>query len=208
MNNIEFIGKKFGRLTILSLTRHGYYVYAVCKCDCGTIKEINLSNILSNKQKSCGCLVKYNLEHGLIHLQHGLSKHPLHNTWDKIKARCYNIKDEAYQNYGGRGICMCEKWKNSFESFYKWAINNGYKKELSIDRIDNNGNYCPENCRWATKKEQANNRRSNHLITYNGRTQNILAWSEEKNIPYATLRARISRYKWSVEKALETPVLS
>lgn len=98
--------------------------------------------------------------------------------------------------------------KNSFESFYEWAINNGCKKELSIDRIDNNGNYYPENCRWATKKEQANNRRSNHLITYNGRTQNILAWSEEKNIPYATLQARISRYKWSVEKALETPILS
>ena len=100
-----------------------------------------------------------------------------------------------------------EHAKNSFKNFYDWAINNGYNKNLSIDRINNNSNYCPDNCRWTTAKEQANNRRSNHLITYKNRTQNILAWSKEKNVPYNTLLARINRYSWTIEKALETPVL-
>lgn len=206
MKSIGTIGKKFNKLTILSLTKHGYHVYAICKCDCGNIKEINLSNILSGKQKSCGCLVKYRLKHGLTHLQHGLSKHPLHNTWNKIKARCYNKKDLAYKNYGARGITMCQEWQHNFAAFYDWAIKNGYQPNLSIDRIDNNGNYCPENCRWTTAKQQANNRRTNILITYNNKTQNLLEWSAEKNIPYSTLRARIKEYGWQTERAFETPV--
>ena len=208
MKNTNVIGKRFYYLTILSLTKHKRYDYAVCKCDCGNIKEICLSNILSKKQKSCGCLAKYNLKHGLTHLQHGLSKHPLHNIWTKIKSRCYNQKDLSYKNYGGRGITMCEEWRTSFKCFYDWAKKNGYKYMLSIDRIDNNKGYYPENCRWATAKEQANNRRSNFLITYNNKTQNLLKWSEEKNIPYTTLRARIKVYRWDIKKALETPVMS
>ena len=206
MKSIEAIGKKINKLTVISLRKHGRRVYAICKCDCGNTKEICLSNILSGKQKSCGCLVKHNLENGLCHLQHGLSKHPLHNVWDKIKGRCYNKKDHAYKNYGARGIIMCNEWKNSFKCFYDWAVKNGYKKGLSIDRIDNDGNYCPENCRWATAKEQANNRRSNILVTYNHKTQSLLKWSEEKNIPYRTLRARIKVYNWDTKKALETPM--
>ena len=202
----NYIGKTYNCLTIQNVYRKGKYVYALCKCSCGNQKEILLDNIVREKQKSCGCLAKYLLKQGL-RLKHGLSKHPLHNTWDKIKARCYNSKDGAYIYYGGRGIKMCDEWKNSFKNFYDWAINNGYNKNLSIDRINNNSNYCPDNCRWTTAKEQANNRRSNHLITYKNRTQNILAWSKEKNVPYNTLLARINRYSWTIEKALETPVL-
>ena len=206
MKNAEIIGKKINKLTILSLTKHGYYVYATCKCACGNTKEICLSNILSGKQKSCGCLVKYRLKNGLTHLQHGLSKHPLHNTWDKMKARCYNKQDKAYKNYGARGIKMCQEWRNSFINFYNWAIKNGYKPNLSLDRINNNGNYCPTNCRWSTAKQQANNRRTNILITYNNKTQNLLEWSIEKNIPYQTLRARIKTYGWKIQEALEIPI--
>ena len=121
-----------------------------------------------------------------------------------MKTRCTNPNHEAYHNYGGRGISICDEWMNDFQAFYDWAMANGYSDDLSIDRIDNDGNYCPENCRWATDKEQCNNQRSNHLITYNGKTQTIKQWAADLGIKRVTLQARLTRYHWDVEKALTT----
>lgn len=129
----------------------------------------------------------------------------LYSIRQNMKSRCYNRNHIEYANYGGRGITICEEWKNSFEAFRDWALSHGYADNLSIDRIDNDGNYTPENCRWATKKEQANNRKSNRLITYNGKTQNLKQWADESGIDYKILHDRITRYKWSAEKALTTP---
>lgn len=206
---INCIGYKYGHLTILDLRytkKPHYYTIAKCQCDCGKIIEAHLQNIKSGKQISCGCYAKRQRDNGLVHFIHGQSKHPLHNVWDKMKSRCNNKKNNEYCNYGGRGIKVCDEWNNDFYVFYRWATENGYQKGLTIDRIDNNKGYCPTNCRWATAKEQANNRRSNVLIMYKGKTQNLLKWSEEKNIPYEVLRARIKNYGWTIERALETPV--
>jgi hypothetical protein len=123
-----------------------------------------------------------------------------------MKERCYNSKSQNYSRYGGRNITVCSNWLNSFESFAKWAFNNGYKDSLTIDRIDFNGNYTPENCKWSTIKEQANNRRSNVLITFNGETMNLLQWSERINLPYGTLYSRLYQRSWPIEKALTTPI--
>ena len=125
----------------------------------------------------------------------------LYNIWRGMRKRCYCPTYYAYPQYGGRGIGICEEWR-SFESFYKWALENGYSPSLSIDRIDNNGNYEPCNCRWATWKEQGNNRRTTVLVTYNGKTQSVTMWAEEIGIPRETLRGRLNRGKMSIEEAL------
>ena len=109
-----------------------------------------------------------------------------------------------YKHYGARGIVVCDEWKNNFEPFYDWAMTNGYEENLTIDRIDTNGNYEPSNCRWATMKEQSNNRRNNRTLTYNGQCKNVTQWAEEKGINPRTLSTRLGR-GWSIERALETP---
>ena len=125
----------------------------------------------------------------------------LNVIYSHMKARCYNKNRWNYQYYGARGIKICDEWKNNYQAFKK-----GYQDNLSIDRIDVNGNYCPENCRWTTDKEQKNNTRRNHYITYKGKTQSMSKWAEELNISYTVLRARINRSKWSIEKAFTKPV--
>ena len=121
-----------------------------------------------------------------------------------MKTRCGNPKHHEYHNYGGKGISVCDEWKGSFQAFREWAIESGYADGLTIDRSDNEKNYCPENCRWATYKQQANNKTQNHLVTYNGKTQSIAQWAEELGINRVTLQARINRYGWDIEKAMTT----
>ena len=123
-----------------------------------------------------------------------------------MKARCVDPNSHKYHAYGGRGIKVCDEWLNSFESFYEWAMANGYQKDLSIDRIDNDGNYYPENCRWVTQKEQANNTRKNRLLTYNEETHTVAEWATIVGITKAALYHRLSR-GWSVKEALTTPML-
>ena len=123
-----------------------------------------------------------------------------------MKERCYNANSDRYKDYGGKGTTVFDEWKNNFQSFYDWAMANGYKDSLTIDRIDTNGNYEPANSRWITNKEQQNNRTDNHYVTFNGETKTLKEWSEFLGVNYSTLNHRINQYGWSVEKALTEKV--
>lgn len=133
---------------------------------------------------------------------HRESHTPLHNTWLGMKVRCFDANHSKWNYYGGRGITVCDEWRSSYETFRDWALANGYRKGLTLDRIDVNGNYCPENCRWATRKEQARNRRSN--VFYKGKC--IAEWCEILGIDPRTVNRRVRAGGWPLEKALFTPV--
>ena len=186
-------GERVGHLTALEPTDKRSNIGKVIwklKCDCGNIIYRAFS---PNMRKSCGCDL------------HGKSKSRIYKIWCSMKARCENPNDKAYKNYGGRGIKVCPQWsgKNGFINFYN---DMGDKPpRLSIDRIDNNGNYSPENCRWATKKEQQNNTRTNRMITINGVTKTIHQWCEERGMKYETVRRRIDTYHWPIQDAIFTP---
>lgn len=132
-------------------------------------------------------------------------EHKLRPVWRGMKARCYNPKALKYRYYGARGIMVCEEWKSSYRAFYEWAMNNGYADGLTLDRIDVNGNYEPDNCRWVTIAEQNRNKRNNRRLTYGGETKTVSEWSEITGIPHAVIYCRIVTHKWSVESALTTP---
>lgn len=172
----KYIGKKYGRLTLIEFD-HSEYLdirhrnhFFKCRCDCGTEKIINLKTIIGNKPStiSCGC---YNKEINAARIKylnysHGLSNHRLHHIWDGMKSRCYKASNPAYSYYGARGIRVCDEWLHDFKTFYDWAITHGYADNLSIDRIDHEGNYCPKNCRFVNDKLQQSNRRDNVYLTY------------------------------------------
>jgi len=129
----------------------------------------------------------------------------LYNAWSNMKQRCSNDARHDFPAYGGRGITVCEEWQDSFQAFRSWALSHGYEAHLTLDRIDTNGHYCPGNCRWATKKEQANNRRTNRFVTMNGRTQSIKQWADELGMEKTTLWRRFNA-GWPAERALTEPV--
>jgi len=152
----NYIGQTFNRLTVISELIDGY---VDCICICGNKKRVRIGNLKSNQVKSCGCLLKECLINR--NETHGLTGHPLHNLWFKIKERCFNPNCKSYHNYGGRGIKVCDRWM-VFENFYADMIN-GYQKGLEIDRIDNNGDYEPSNCRWVSHRENTQNTRKTKL---------------------------------------------
>ena len=131
----------------------------------------------------------------------------LYNIWSHMCERCNNPNFVYYERYGGRGISVCSEWLGNYDAFREWALSNGYKDNLTLERKDNDGNYCPENCKWATPKEQANNRRSNRLLSFNGETHNIEGWCKIVGLPRHIVDGRLRR-GWSVEKTLTTPVLT
>lgn len=183
----NIIGQRFGRLVVienLNTKSHGSTLHR-CKCDCGNIKEVPLSYLKSKHTTSCGCLVKE------LHTTHNLSQSRLYGIHQGMIKRCFGKTNYAYKDYGGRGIIVCDEWRKDFQNFYDWAIANGYKDDLTIDRIDVNGNYEPSNCRWVTRAEQSRNCRKNVYFTYNGITKTISEWARELGVPLTTFRRRM-----------------
>ena len=197
------IGDVYSRLTVseeVGKDKHGNKLWK-CICSCGKITVVTSNNLTKGHTKSCGCL---QTELRKINTRtHGKTGTPLHSIWKSMKQRCYDKHGKYYKDYGGRGIKVCKEWKNNYEIFYQWAINNGYEKGLTIDRINNNGNYEPSNCRWATLIEQGNNKRNNILLTYKGKTHTATEWSRITGINARTIRQRV-RKGWSDKRTLTT----
>lgn len=192
------VGKTINGLEVIGTTKIETHTYYIVRCvECGDISE-KRGDTVSNGQAKCGCKYKDKL--------HGKSRSKIYWAWGSMKSRCSNPNDPNYKNYGGRGITISDEWGNSFQSFCDWSINNGYTEELTLDRIDVNGNYEPSNCRWVDMKTQCNNRRSNRLITYNGETLTMSQWADKLGINKMTLKSRLNISNWSIEKAFNTPV--
>ena len=140
------------------------------------------------------------------HKTHGMSTSKIYGVWCTMKSRCNNPHTQKYNIYGGRGIKVCDEWQNSFESFYAWAMSHGYSDGLTIDRIDSNGDYTPDNCRWVSLKAQERNRRDNHIVSYNGMMMPLVEACEQAGISYDVAKVRINKLGWDAQKALDTPV--
>ena len=187
----DLTGQRFGRLTVLkcvgSHKTSGAKLWE-CICDCGNKTIVSASSLTNehNNTRSCGCL-KYE-----VPTIHGLSRSRIYAIWKSFRYRCDNPHNPGYYLYGGRGITYCKEWKD-FMTFYSWAMKNGYDQNLTLDRIDVNGNYCPENCRWATPVEQSNNRRDNHNIKINGAVKTLTEWAREYDVNPTTFYNRIKR---------------
>lgn len=208
----NLIGMKFGRLTVAdrepskSKKDKGLWI---CKCDCGNVIRVRTHSLKSGNTASCGCKRKETVKQ--VMTKHGERNTRLYNVWLDMKQRCYNNKNTEYKNYGRRGITVCDEWKNSFSNFSKWAYENGYDKdavrgECTLDRMDVNGCYKPENCRWVNNYVQMNNKRNNRILTYNGESHTLSEWCEIVDMPYSCLKSRLNKLHWSVEKTLTTPM--
>lgn len=193
----EYLGRKFGRLTVIEYAgkdKNSCNIWK-CKCECGNIRFAITSSLTSGRVKSCGCLHTEEARKRVKEIadKKGKRDERLSVIWMNMKKRCYDSKNTSFKYYGARGIKVCDEWKESFDEFYKWAISNGYSPNLTIDRIDTNGNYSPKNCRWSTQKVQQNNRRNNHLIEMNGEIHTMAEWCDilnvtKKKIEYYTSR--------------------
>lgn len=198
----ELVGTSFNRLTILAVAESGRRGASrwLCRCVCGVEKIVLASNVKRGLTKSCGCLsLEITREQGFKNAKHRDSNSRTYWVWASMKARCLNPKSQGYKLYGGRGIKVCDRWLNSYEAFL--ADMGEVPLGRSIERDDVNGNYEPNNCRWATTLEQMNNRRSNVIVEFNGRRQNISQWAREMRVSRALIGNRL-RAGWPVEKAL------
>ena len=201
----DITGMRFGKLTVISKSHKDNFDkwHWLCRCDCGNVTTVEGNRLRSGKTKSCGCLQRQHRKTG-FHKKHGMTDSRLYVIWSNMKARCENPNSTSWKNYGGRGISVCSEWK-AFIPFRDWAVSSGYSHELSIERIDVNGNYCPENCKWITKGEQYLNRTDSHKITAFGISRTIKEWADETGVPYDTIERRINAYHWSPEDAVTTP---
>lgn len=192
----DLTGQKFGKLTAIKVVGKTSKKESIweCKCDCGNITSVTCGNLKRGHTKSCGCYKK------ICCVTHHETGTRLNRIWKGIKNRCNNKNAVKYSNYGGRGISVCKDWNESYIKFRDWALSNGYRDDLTIDRIDNNGNYSPDNCRWVDLKAQSNNKRTNCFITYLGETHTISQWSEKLGILEGTIWERYKLNKMPLEK--------
>lgn len=211
----DITGQTFNQLTAIELagkTVEGRALW-LCKCSCGQMTIVQGKYLRSGHTRSCGCLIgkhkgpiSLGRTHGMSNRRtHGMSKTRIYRIWQGMLQRCMNPNTPGYESYGGRGITVCETWQHDFEAFYK-DVGEPPSIHHSLDRIDNDLGYSPENCRWATQKEQTRNTRQNITITYDGRTQCISAWEEELGMRRCTLHVRIVQHGWSIERAFTQPV--
>lgn len=202
----HLIGKRFNRLTILFfVTKKVNIEHYKCRCDCGKEKSISIYDIMSGHTTSCGCRASEVKK--VIRLTHGDCRKGWtkeFRAWINIKQRCYNKNNAAYQKYGGRGIIVAERWMISFDNFLK-DMGRAPSKDHSIERIKNDGNYEPSNCKWATRKEQNNNTRQNLLIRYRGQTKTCAQWCDQLGLNYDKVRQRIKLYNYTPERAFTKP---
>lgn len=198
---VDISGRRFGRLTAIRRAENAKCGRSrwLCVCDCGAETVVQTNSLVSGHTTSCGC---YN---GACQTIHGKTNTRLFRIWSKMKSRCFCENDKDFKNYGGRGIRVCDEWKDDFLAFYTWSMENGYRDDLTIDRVCNDGPYAPWNCRWTDLSVQANNRRSNHVLVFGGASHTIHEWSQLLGMSEAALVKRM-KYGWDVERVLTTPV--
>ena len=207
------VGQRYGRLTVIG--DGGYYVYPngkrrkkwLCQCDCGNKVSVEGTNLKCGNSQSCGCKNTDTIRERSK--THGGRNERLYSIWTNMKQRCMSEKNKSYSDYGARGVTICDEWIESYSLFRDWAISNGYDERLpfyecSLDRIDVDGPYSPDNCRWANAKEQARNRRNTITFSYGDETLSLSEWAERTGIKYHTLFARIYKLGWDFEKAINT----
>lgn len=204
MKAIDLTGQRFGRLTVIrrcGTSKDGQKVYE-CRCDCGNIRQIRSGNLRNAHTISCGCLAREKtVQRNRDAAKHGGCGTRLYGIWLDMRQRCSWEDSINWHLYGGRGIKVCDEWQDSFESFRDWSLENGYNEERTIDRIDVNGNYCPENCRWATLDEQNNNKRNCVYVTINGITKTVTEWCRETGVSRTAAYSRI-RSGWNPADAV------
>jgi len=206
----DLCGMRFGMWTVMSraedkiIEGNRHIRYWNCVCDCGTERAVKEQSLRSGKSTCCGCERMRKMHEGARTRQttHGMTNTRLYRIHRHILNRCINPNDISYKNYGARGIKVCDEWL-SFEKFAEWAFHNGYNDSLTIDRINYNGDYTPENCRWSTIKEQNYNKRSLQMYEYNGEKHCIAEWAELFHMKYKKLWKRL-HMGWDIEKALTT----
>lgn len=192
MRRVDYTGQRFGRLTVVGFSHvEKGRTWWECKCDCGKSIITNANQLQTGLTASCGCLRRETT--GKLKYSHGQRQTRLYNIWCGMKQRCLNPNDKSYVAYGGRGIAICVQWME-FAPFYNWAIANGYREDLTIDRIDNNGNYEPSNCRWSTLREQESNRRDNVFVQIAGEIKTLSEWSRRFGISRDAIKRRFPKH--------------
>lgn len=203
MNHIiDISGQKFNSLTAIKPVRKyksGNTIW-LCECDCGNFCEVEGSILRRGKQISCGCYPSERMKK--MNTKHNGFGTRLYEIWRQMHRRCYGKNTKAYKHYGGRGITICKEW-HEYEMFRDWAMQNGYSESLTIDRIDVNDNYCPENCRWATAKEQANNKRNNRRVRFEDEIHTVSEWADIFGVKQTHLWGALSRNGWDIEELKE-----
>lgn len=198
-----FLGKKVGKITIVEYLgkikkeKGDNHRFWLGKCECGKNIYLRQTDILKETRKSCPKCNRSSYKHGMTNTR-------LFHIWQNMRGRCYCKTNYDYKDYGNRGIKICDEWEYEFLNFYNWAINNGYSDELTLDRIDNEKDYCPENCRWSTAKFQSNHKTNNVYYTFKRKTQTSKQWCDEYGISQTTFIDRLKR-GWTLEQALTIP---
>lgn len=208
---INLIGQRFGRLTVIdeagdSKHEKNCHVKWLCQCDCGKVVSVKSNSLRNGATLSCGC---YHSDRVIeTHTKHGMCAHRLYGIYRGMIQRCNNPNAPRYDRYGGRGITVCDEWqgKQGFTTFCNWALSNGYKEEYTIDRIDNDKGYSPDNCRWADKETQENNKCTNHYVTYCGQKKTLSQWGRINGLKKSTIQGRIYR-GWNEIDAITLPVV-
>lgn len=202
INNEDLLNKKFNKLTVIDIIdsdkKNGIAKKVICRCDCGVVFTGNYNSVIKRGQKACFKCTRVGSP------SHGLTKHPIHSRWLGARDRCVNHNNPYYYNYGGRGIKMCSEW-DDFMLFYNWAINNGFSKNLELDRIDNNGNYEPNNCRFVTRIKNSNNKRTNVRYDYKGVSYTLAELGRMFNITGDLIKKRVEKLGMTVEDAVSFP---